>query len=92
MITIPVQVNEIDVKKIDSLVRLGRFKNRNQAIKSMLQERLAYETLTLDVEDVDEENRRQKLIQEWSQKQVRIKFTIRTNQDAPELIGEDRER
>ena len=53
---------------------------------------LPHETFVFDEIEDEDEIKRQQLLEKWNQKHCELKFTIKTNQDTTELIGEDRER
>ena len=94
MTTIPIQINEADLSKIDFLVKIGRYKNRSQAIKSMLQDKLAHEAILLDFEDPNEELRRQELLQQFKKEYPNKKLivTIFSDKNSAEMISEERDR
>jgi hypothetical protein len=92
MTTIPVQFNEMELKKIDYLVQIGRYKNRNQAIKGMIHDKLSEQVLDFDFENLEEEEKRKKILEKIIAKNIPISFTISSNKTSVELIGEDRER
>ncbi len=48
MKTIPVPLDDNDLKKIDYLIKIGRYKNRTQAIRNLLQEKLAEEWIIFE--------------------------------------------
>ena len=48
----PVKLEKDDVKKLDMLVRLGIFKNRSQAIRSMLRDGLNQKTAAIPMTDL----------------------------------------
>lgn len=91
MTVIPIQLSEIDLKKIDYLIKLGRYKNRSQAIKEILRERLAQETSMQDFETSEEEQKRKKIVEELS-RTSKFEFTIKSKKSAADLVSEDRER
>lgn len=91
MTTIPIQLNETDLKKIDYLVKIGRYKNRSQAIKTILQERLSQEAIQFNLENPEEENLRKQIVQELS-KIPNFSFKIKSKKSAAELVSEERER
>ena len=92
MITIPIQIQEADLKKIDHLVQAGRYKNRNQAIRSMLLDKLMQETLTIQEDTPEKAKRRQEILSLWEQQNIPLEFTITTDKSAMEMISEDRDR
>ena len=63
MTTIPIQLNDADVKKIDFLVKSGRYKSRNQAIKKYLEEGIAKESIDFEMEDLAFEEKKAKIIE-----------------------------
>ena len=91
MITIPIKLNELDLVKIDYLIKIGRYKNRSQAIKTMLQEKLKQELITFEEEnDQEEKKRKDALAKMLKLRQLEIQF--RTKKTAVELVNEGRER
>ncbi len=91
MTVIPIQLSDVDLKKIDYLIKLGRYKNRSQAIKEILKEKLAQETSMQDFETLEEEEKRKKIVQELS-KVSKFEFSIKSKKSAAEIISEERER
>jgi Arc/MetJ-type ribon-helix-helix transcriptional regulator len=91
MTTIPVPIDESDLKKIDYLIKIGRYKNRTQAIKTIIQEKLAQETIIFEWEKGIDELSIKKTINDLI-KLSDFTFAIKSNKSADELIGEDRER
>lgn len=91
MITIPIKLNELDLEKIDYLIKVGRYKNRSQAIKTMLQEKLKQELISFEEEnDQDEKKRKDALAQMLKLSKLEIQFL--TKKTAVELVNEERER
>lgn len=91
MTTIPIPIEENDLKKIDYLIKIGRYKNRTQAIKALLQEKLAQETIIFEWEKSVDAIPIKKIIDDLT-KLSNFSFTIESNKSADELIGEERER
>ena len=89
--TIPVPLNDNDLKKIDYLVKIGRYKNRTQAIRALLREKLAQQTIILKGEKTVDENSIKNIISELSNL-PEFSFTIKSSKSAVELVGEERER
>jgi Arc/MetJ-type ribon-helix-helix transcriptional regulator len=92
MATIPIQLNDVDLKKIDYLVKSGRYKNRSQAIKSMIQEKLTQEVLPFEVDNPDQDELMKKILHDLREKKISGVFTIDSDKSAAELISEDRDR
>ncbi|MHA1651278.1 MAG: ribbon-helix-helix domain-containing protein [Candidatus Helarchaeota archaeon] len=91
MTTIPVPLNDDDLKKIDYLVKIGRYKNRTQAIKALLRKQLAQQTIILKGGKTIDEKSIKNIINELS-KLPDFSFTIKSSKSAVELVGEERER
>jgi len=91
MPTIPIQLNEAELQKIDYLIRIGRYKNRNQAIKAMLNERLVRESYLFAFESAEEDQVRRKVVEKLLGKPD-ISFKNLTKKSAVELVSEERER
>ncbi len=91
MTTIPIPLDDNDLKKIDYLIKIGRYKNRTQAIKALLQEKLTQETIIFEWDKSYDEDTLKKIISTLT-RLPDFSFTIKSNKSATELIGEDRER
>jgi len=91
MTTILIRLNDSDLKKLDYLIKIGRYKNRNQAIKAFIQEKLAKETISLDFENSEDLNLRKKIVSDLSNHPT---FLFKTNlkKSSAEVISEERER
>ena len=92
MTTIPIQITDAELLKIDYLVRIGRYKNRSQAIKSMLQDKLTTELILFEDENDDEETLCQNIITELDKRNHEPIFMINSKKSSAELISEDRDR
>ncbi|MHA1265809.1 MAG: ribbon-helix-helix domain-containing protein [Candidatus Helarchaeota archaeon] len=91
MKTIPIPLEDRDLEKIDYLIKIGRYKNRTQAIKALLQEKLAQETIIFEWEQAVDESSIKRVIEDLT-RSSEFSFTIKSKQSAAELIGEERER
>ena len=91
MTTVPVQLSESEVAKIDHLVALGRYKNRTQAIKALLQAAIQGEFIPFEWENSDEDLPSQQLVDKMLATSD-LNFQVTSKKSAHELIGEDRER
>jgi Arc/MetJ-type ribon-helix-helix transcriptional regulator len=92
MTTIPIQIADAELSKIDYLIRIGRYKNRSQAIKSMLQDKLNTESILFEDENPEEEILRQKIVGELEKRNHEPIFLIKSEKNSAELISEDRNR
>ena len=64
MTTIPIQLNEVDLGKIDYLIKIGRYKNCSQALRFLIQDRLSQETIQFEFENIEVEKKRQQIVEE----------------------------
>lgn len=91
MATFPIQLNDGDLEKIDYLIRIGKYKNRSQAIKSMLQSKLEEEILHLEWDSKEKLDERQQIIQKiLNNKNLNIE--IISDKSAVDLVREQRDR
>ncbi len=91
MATIPIQFPDEDLKKIDYLIKIGRYKNRSQAIKIMVEERLTRETLQFDFENSDNDEALQETVMRLRELPS-VKFRTSGGKSAAEIVSEERER
>ncbi|OLS13618.1 MAG: hypothetical protein RBG13Loki_2744 [Promethearchaeota archaeon CR_4] len=91
MATIPIQFSDEDLKKIDYLVKIGRYKNRSQAIKTIVEERLTRETLQFDFENSNEDETLHGIVAQLKEL-PRVTFRILGEKSAAEIVSEERER
>jgi len=91
MATIPIQLNDTDLEKIDYLIQIGKYKNRSQAIKSMIQSKLEQDVLPKEWDSEKDREIRKKLISQMLQlKDIQIDIT--SKKSAVELVREQRDR
>ena len=91
MATIPIHLEDSDLKKIDYLIKTGRFKNRSQVIKIMLRSKLDQEGFPLEWENEDQERQRQHILQQLlPRKDIQIQW--RTGKNSVEQVRESRDR
>ena len=90
MPVIPIKLESNLVEKLDALVGVGKFKNRSQAIREILNDRLAREGIVPQA-DKEREKRINRVIQ-LMQSQKQPFFHIITEKTAVDLIAEGRER
>jgi Arc/MetJ-type ribon-helix-helix transcriptional regulator len=88
--TIPVQLPDPDLQKIDLLINLGKYKNRTQAIREIIHSKLTQESLSLDFENAQEIAQEKKIIQEILESgPVELKW--KEKRSAAELLRMDRD-
>ncbi len=90
MATILLHVDSSDLKKIDYLIKIGRYKNRSQAIKLMYQSKVGQESITFEWESADEEVEIQAVVDEISSLPS-AKITWQTTKSAVDLVREMRD-
>ena len=91
MATIPIKLKDADVQKIDFLVKLGKYKSRNQAIRAFIQNSLAQEPITLDTQNPEFETIRTKLFQLWDA-QPEFAFSLKNGRSLVDMVVNDRDR
>ncbi|HEY0089796.1 MAG TPA: ribbon-helix-helix domain-containing protein [Candidatus Lokiarchaeia archaeon] len=91
MATIPLHIDETDLKKIDYLVKKGQYKNRSQAIKSLLLEQLNRLLIPFEFQESESDRKVDDVVQKLlklPEREVAITFEKRLS----ELISEERDR
>ena len=91
MPTIPIKLNKIEVSKIDYLVKLGKYKSRNQAIRSFIENSLLQESINLEDENLEIEEIKKKLYQLWDL-QSEFNLTTGSNKSLVDMVSQDRMR
>jgi Arc/MetJ-type ribon-helix-helix transcriptional regulator len=91
MATIPIKLNKVEVSKIDYLVKLGKYKSRNQAIRSFIEISLLQESINLEEDNPDIEKIKNKLYQLWDL-QPEFNLTTDSNKSLVDLVSQDRMR
>ena len=91
MPTIPIKLNKIEVSKIDYLVKLGKYKSRNQAIRSFIENSLLQESINLEDENLEIEEIKKKLYQLWDL-QREFYLTTGSNKTLVDMVSQDRIR
>jgi len=84
-------LEKADIKRLDMLVRLGIFKNRSQAIRSMLREELERKGATIPFADLSGIAPVVKLMLRLASQGVEV-VQIRSARPAGEIVGEGRQR
>jgi Arc/MetJ-type ribon-helix-helix transcriptional regulator len=90
MATIPLHIDDSDLKKIDYLIKIGRYKNRIQAVKSIFQSKLGQESIPIEWESADDEVEIQTVVDEISSP-PQLKITWLTTKSAVNLVREMRD-
>jgi Arc/MetJ-type ribon-helix-helix transcriptional regulator len=67
MATIPLKLKDTDIKKIDYLVKIGRYKSRNQAIRSLIDRSLKEEALLFEEDDSQFKSTKEELFRIWEE-------------------------
>ncbi|MHA1439950.1 MAG: ribbon-helix-helix domain-containing protein [Promethearchaeota archaeon] len=91
MATIPINIDDVNLKKIDYLVKKGHFKNRSQAIRSLLFERLNKILLPFERE-CSENNENIAFAIKKLMNLKNPKVIIKSDKTASILIDQERER
>ena len=91
MPVVPVKLEKEEVKKLDTLVRLGIFKNRSQAIRRMLREGIEKKIATLPQTDLSEIAPIVELMLQLTSRGVDV-VTITSPKTAAEIVSEGRQR
>ncbi len=91
MPTIPLRIDDVDLKKIDNLIKKGRYKNRSQAIKKLLLDKLQQETLPFEWQKDSDEESRIKIVSKLISME-NFSFSSNSTKSSEDLIGEERER
>lgn len=90
MATIPLTIDEADLKKIDFLIKKGIFKNRSQAIRVLLADRL----INIIIPFENEENT-DAIVNNVVKRMLSVSnqsLIIKSDKSAVELVQEERER
>lgn len=91
MATIPIKLNKVEVSKIDYLVKLGKYKSRNQAIRSFIEKSLLQESINLEDDNLDIEKIKNILYQLWDL-QPAFNLTTESNKSLVDMVSQDRMR
>ena len=91
MATIPIKLTKVEVSKIDYLVKLGKYKSRNQAIRSFIEVSLLQESINLDDQNPEIEKIKNELYLLWDS-QPEFSLTTKSNKSLVDLVSQDRMR
>jgi len=91
MATIPIKLTKVEVSKIDYLVKLGKFKSRNQAIRSFIETSLVQESINLEDHNPELENIKNQLYKLWD---TQLEFSLTTEgiKSLVDIVSQDRMR
>jgi Arc/MetJ-type ribon-helix-helix transcriptional regulator len=93
MTSVLIPISDIELEKIDYLVRMGKYKNRAQAIKALLKIGITHTYVTFEWEHIEEEEEEaSRELLENMVKSAKPIITIQSSKSAHELISEDRAR
>ena len=92
MATIPIKLRDSDVKKIDYLVKIGKYKSRNQAIRSFINKSLEEESFLFEEENPELNSIKEKLFHIWDTSGG-IQFKVSDQEiSLVDRVSKDRER
>lgn len=91
MTIIPIQLNDADIQKLDYLIKQGRYKSRNQAIKKYFEEGIAREQIDFDTIDPDFDSKKKKLF-ELLDDVPSLSFHLKTRKSWADQISQERDR
>jgi hypothetical protein len=89
--TIPIKLKDEDVHKIDYLIKMGKNRNRNQAIITMIETSLAQEPISFNESDPIPQEGNDKITQ-FFDAQPDFGFSLESGKSLADLVSEDRER
>ena len=72
MTIVPIQLNDVELQKIDYLIQLGKYKNRSQAIRMFISHQLEEETIKFEWENKEENQKRIAIVEKYSKKKEPI--------------------
>ena len=88
---VPVKLERDDVRRLDTLVKLGVFKNRSQAIRSLLKEQLQKKIESIPQADFSGVAPVVELMLRLASKGVNV-VTISSRKSAADIVSEGRQR
>ena len=91
MTTVPIQLKEADISKIDYPVKMGKFKSRNQAIRALIEESLAREEIDLNESDPKTLVEKEQFFQLLDQ-MPHFQLCLKGNKSIADLVSKDRDR
>jgi Arc/MetJ-type ribon-helix-helix transcriptional regulator len=89
--TVPVPLNEYELEKIDYLVKIGRYKNRIQAIKAIIKNGIHEEIVLFEDPNSEEEKESRKVLERMLNCPD-LNFIIKSNLSAHDMLSQERER
>ncbi len=91
MTIIPIQLKDAEVAKIDYLVKKGKFKSRNQAIRQFLTEALAREEFDLTESDLITTEERERFFQSLDNSPT-FSLTLKGKKSIADVVSKERDR
>jgi hypothetical protein len=91
MATIPIKLKDQEVHKIDYLIKMGKYRNRNQAINAMIEASLTRELLFFEESEPITSEVKNKILQVFDA-QPNFGFKLKNGKSLADLSSEDRER
>jgi hypothetical protein len=91
MATIPIKLKDAEISKIYYLVKLGKYKSRNQAIRSLIENSLSREPLFLNELNPNFDEIKVQLFQIWDQI-PNFTLTLQNGKSWVDQISHDRDR
>ena len=88
MTTIPIQLKDAEIHKIDYLVKIGKYKSRNQALKQLVEESLSRQKIQLE-EEIQENNDERMRLFELLDRCGGFRLTLTTKELAADLISKE---
>jgi len=89
MKNVSIKIDDIIVEQLDFLVKKGKYKSRNEALRSMIKNSIEKEMSTIKINEMDIENIN-KMVAYF--KKERVSLTISSKKTAVDLVNEGRER
>ena len=91
MATIPIKLRNIEITKIDHLVKIGKFRSRNQAIRYFIEKSLEKESALIPEIDSDITEIQNKIYNIWDQ-EGNFEYATSKVRSLIEAVSKDRER
>ena len=89
MKNVSIKIDDVIVEQLDFLVKKGKYKSRNEALRSMIKNSIEKEISTIKINEMDIENIN-KLVAYF--KKEKVSLTISSQKTAVDLVNEGRER
>lgn len=89
MKNVSIKIDDVIVEQLDFLVKKGKYKSRNEALRSMIKNSIEKEISTIKINEMDIE-KINKLVAYF--KKEKVSLTISSQKTAVDLVNEGRER